>query len=73
LVEGKFDENDRRVVLLALTQQGATAVSAIQNKVRAMMKRFYEGISKSDREASLRMFGKLRKFLKEELNAHKKK
>ena len=73
LVERKSDENDRRVILLALTHQGETAVSAVESKVQAMMKRFYEGISKKDREASLRMFRKLREFLKEELNAHKKK
>ena len=73
LVERKFDESDRRVILLALTPQGETAMAAIENKIRAMMKRFYDSISKNDRAASLRMFRKLREFLKEELDAHKKK
>ena len=73
LVERKSDENDRRVILLALTQQGETTISVIENKVRTMMKRFYEGISKNDRKASLRMFRKLKEFLKEELDAHKRK
>jgi DNA-binding MarR family transcriptional regulator len=73
LVERKFDESDRRVILLALTPQGETTMAAIENKIRAMMKRFYDSISKNDRAASLRMFRKLREFLKEELDAHKKK
>ena len=73
LVERKFDQNDRRVILLALTPQGEKVMSAIESKIQAMMKRFYDGISKSDRAASLRMFRKLREFMKEELDAHKRK
>jgi len=73
LVERNFDENDRRVILLALTPQGLTAVSDIENKVWAMMKRFYKRISKNDQTASQRMFRKLKEFLKEELDAHKRK
>ena len=73
LVERNFDEKDRRVVLLALTAQGERAMAAIENRIQVMMKRFYDGVSKNDREASLRMFRKLKEFLKEELNAQKKK
>lgn len=73
LVERKFDEKDRRVVLLALTRRGETMVSAIQKKVEAIMARFFEGVPDSDRAASLRVFKKLAEYLKEQLNAQKKK
>lgn len=73
LVERKFDENDRRVILLALTSQGAATASVIEDRVRAAMKQFYAGISKSDRAAALRIFRKLKDYLKEEMNAHKRK
>jgi DNA-binding MarR family transcriptional regulator len=73
LVERKFDDSDRRVILLALTTQGVTTASVIEDRVRETMKRFYHGISRSDRAASLRIFRKLKEYLKEELNAHKRK
>jgi DNA-binding MarR family transcriptional regulator len=73
LVERKFDANDRRVVLLALTPEGENKLTIIERKLAETMERFLEGVSGSDRAASLRMFRKLRDFLKEELSASKKK
>ena len=46
LVERKFDENDRRVILLALTHQGETVISAIESKIQVMMKRFTKAFRK---------------------------
>jgi DNA-binding MarR family transcriptional regulator len=73
LVERKFDANDRRVVLLALTPEGENKLTIIEHKFVETMERFLEGVSESDRSASLRMFRKLRAFLKEKLSASKKK
>ena len=73
LVERKFDDNDRRVILLALTASGEAAFSVIEGKVQAIMQQFFERISESDRLASLRISRKLKEYLKEELDAHKKK
>jgi DNA-binding MarR family transcriptional regulator len=72
-VERKFDENDRRVILLALTTAGEKKLSVVDKKLREVMERFLERVSERDREASLRMIRKLKEFLKEELNALKKK
>jgi len=73
MVERKFDENDRRVILLALTARGEEAISVMEGKVQEIMGQFFERISESDRQASLRIFKKLKEYLKEELDAHKKK
>jgi DNA-binding MarR family transcriptional regulator len=73
LVERKFDENDRRVILLALTARGEEAISVMEGKVQAMMQQFFDRISESDRLASLRISKKLKEYLKEELDAHKRK
>jgi DNA-binding MarR family transcriptional regulator len=73
MVERKFDEKDRRVILLALTRRGETTMSAVQEKIEAMMLRFFEDVQKSDRAASLRVFKKLAEYLKEQLNAQKRK
>jgi len=73
LVERKFDESDRRVVLLALTAAGEKKLSVVDKRLQDTMQRFLERVSESDRTASLRMFRKLKEFLKEELNALKKK
>ena len=72
LVERKFDENDRRVILLALTPYGEKTLSILDGKVNAMMQRFFERVSKSDLAASVRMIRKLKEFLREETNAHTK-
>jgi hypothetical protein len=48
-------------------------VSAIQEKVEAIMLRFFEGVPKNDRAAFLRVFKKLATYLKEQLNAQKRK
>lgn len=73
LVERKFDESDRRVILLALTAHGEKTLSTVDGKVRQMMQGFFERISESDRAASLRMFRKFKEYLREELNARKGK
>jgi DNA-binding MarR family transcriptional regulator len=73
LVERKFDEQDRRVILLALTATAEKKLSAVEKRLQDTMQRFLERVSESDRAASLRMFRKLREFLKEELNVHRKK
>jgi DNA-binding MarR family transcriptional regulator len=73
LVERKFDEQDRRVILLALTATGEKKLSAVEKRLQDTMQRFLERVSESDRAASLRMLRKLREFLKEELNVHRKK
>ncbi len=73
LVERKFDESDRRVVLLALTAAGEKKLSVVDKRLHDTMQRFLERVSESDRAASLRMFRKLKEYLMEELNAHKKK
>ena len=56
LVERKFDEKDRRVVLLALTRRGETVVSTMQKKVESDYGGFFEGVTDGDRAASLRVF-----------------
>ena len=63
LVERKFDENDRRVILLALTAHGEAAISVMEGKVQAMVQQFFERISESDRLASLRISRKLKEYL----------
>jgi DNA-binding MarR family transcriptional regulator len=73
LVERKSDENDRRVILLAITAAGEKKLAIVEKRLQDTMQRFLERVSESDRAASLRMFRKLKEFLKEELNAYKKK
>lgn len=73
LVERKYDEKDRRVILLALTRRGEAATSTIEKRIEAIMLRFFEGVPKADRAASLRVFKALAQYLKEQLNAPKKK
>ena len=73
LVERKFDENDRRVILLSITAEGEKKLALIERKFMQTMERFLERVSERDRAASLRLFRKLRDFLKEKLNAAKKK
>jgi DNA-binding MarR family transcriptional regulator len=73
LVERKDDEKDRRVILLALTSQGEKAISILEARVNAMIQRFFEHLSESDRAASMRMFRKLKEYLKEEVNTQKRK
>ena len=66
-------EKDRRVILLSLTRRGEAATSTIEKKIEAIMLRFFESVPKADRAASLRVFKKLAQYLKEQLNAPKKK
>jgi DNA-binding MarR family transcriptional regulator len=73
LVERRFDRSDRRVVLLALTSAGEKKLSVVERRLEDTMERFLERVSESDRAASLRMFRKLKEFLKEEMNVSKKR
>ena len=73
LVERRFDENDRRVILLTITPEGEKKLAIIERQFMEAMEQFLERVSESDRTASLRLFRKLRDFLKEKLNASKKK
>jgi len=73
LVERKFDEGDRRVILLALTSAGEKMLVVVERRLQDTMQRFLDRVSESDRAASLRLFRKLKEFLKEELNALKRK
>ena len=72
LVARKSDAHDRRVILLALTAKGEATLSRAELKVQTMMKRFFEGIPAADRATVMRMFEKLKEYLKEELISHKR-
>jgi DNA-binding MarR family transcriptional regulator len=72
LVERRSDENDRRVILLALTARGAAISESIENRMQSMMQRFFESMPEKDRETTIRMFLRLTEFLKEETNAKNK-
>jgi DNA-binding MarR family transcriptional regulator len=72
LVERSSDTKDRRVVLLALTPSGTAILTNLETKMQAMMRRFFESVSEKDRETMMRMFLKLKDFLKEEINVQKK-
>ncbi len=73
LVERKVDQNDRRVVLLALTPLGVKTMTVLEGRVQEMMRGFFQRLSDSDRAASLRMLRALKEYLREELNARKVK
>jgi MarR family transcriptional regulator, organic hydroperoxide resistance regulator len=72
LVQRKSDAKDRRVILLELTERGSAALASVEKKVQAMMRRFFESMPEKDRETTMRMFLKLKDFLKDEINAQKK-
>jgi DNA-binding MarR family transcriptional regulator len=72
LVQRKSDPSDRRVILLELTASGTAALAGIEEKVQTMMHRFFESMPEEDRETSMRIFLKLKDFLKDEINAQKK-
>jgi DNA-binding MarR family transcriptional regulator len=72
LVERRSDANDRRIILLALTERGAAISASIEKKMLSMMRRFFESISEKERETTMRMFVRFKDFLKEEINAKKK-
>jgi len=72
LVQRKSDANDRRVILLELTDRGLAVHMRIEKKVHIMMRRFFESMPKKERETTMRMFLKLKDFLKDEINAQKK-
>ena len=72
LVRRKSDANDRRVILLELTDRGRAAVASIEKKVQTMMRRFFDSMPEKDREATMQMFLRLKAFLKDEIDAQKK-
>jgi DNA-binding MarR family transcriptional regulator len=72
LVQRKSDAKDRRVILLELTDRGRTAHASVEKKMHAMMRRFFESMPEKDRETMMRMFHKMKDFLKDEINAQKK-
>lgn len=73
MVERSFDEHDRRLVLLSLTERGKQIVSGVDATMQEMMLRFFKGISESDRSATLRIGRKLLEFLRTEVDSLKRK
>jgi DNA-binding MarR family transcriptional regulator len=69
LVQRHFDENDRRVILLSLTEKGQATTDRVEHALQQLMLGFFRRISESERAASLRMFRKLKEYLNEELDA----
>ncbi len=63
-VERKYDESDRRVVLLALTSKGEKTLSKIESMAQTKMRDFFERSSKADREAFFRIMRQLKKNMK---------
>jgi DNA-binding MarR family transcriptional regulator len=72
LVQRHFDQKDRRVILLALTERGEATLAKVEHALQQLMLGFFRRISESERAASLRMFRKLKEYLNEELGAVKK-
>jgi DNA-binding MarR family transcriptional regulator len=72
LVERRSDASDRRVIRLSLTPQGTAKLASMEKKMHGMMRRFFEGISEKEREATMRIFTKLKDFFKEEIDANRK-
>ena len=72
LMERRSDANDRRVILLALTERGTAISASIEKKMQATMRRFFESMPEKDRETTMRIFLRLKDFFKEEINAQKK-
>jgi len=72
LVQRKSDANDRRVILLELTGRGRATIAKIEKKAQSVMQGFFESVPVKDRETTMRMFLRLKDFLKEEINAQKK-
>jgi DNA-binding MarR family transcriptional regulator len=73
MVERSFDEHDRRLVLLSLTERGKQIVSGVDAAMQEMLLRFFKGISESDRSATLRIGRKLLEFLRTEVDSLKRK
>ena len=72
MVERGSDPNDRRVILLALTEQGTAMLASIDKIAQGMMRRFFESMPEKDRKSMMRIFYSMKDFLKEEINAQKK-
>jgi MarR family transcriptional regulator, organic hydroperoxide resistance regulator len=73
LVQRHFDQKDRRVILLDLTEQGKATTARVEHALQQLMLGFFQRITESERAASLRMFRKLKEYLGEELAAPRKK
>jgi DNA-binding MarR family transcriptional regulator len=69
MMKRNFNDRDRRVVLLTITERGKSALSRIHERLRDMAKRFSECISASDREAAVRVRRRYAEFLTEELKS----
>ena len=72
LVQRNSDAKDRRVILIVLTGYGRATLASIEKRMQSMMQRFFESMPEKDRETTMRMFLRLKDFLKEEINAQKK-
>lgn len=72
LVQRNSDAKDRRVILIELTGYGRATLASIEKRMQSMMQRFFESMPEKDRETTMRMFLRLKDFLKEEINAQKK-
>lgn len=59
LIERKPDGNDRRRVLLRLTEAGRTAVEEINDRVGAINDRILQPLSRSERELFIRLLKRL--------------
>jgi DNA-binding MarR family transcriptional regulator len=72
LVHRNSDAKDRRVILIELTGRGRATLAGVEKRLRSVMERFFESMPEKDRETTMRIFLRLRDFLKEETNAQKK-
>ena len=72
LVQRSSDAKDRRVILIELTGHGGAALANVEKRMQSMMKRFFERMSDKDRVMTMRMFLRLKDFLKEEIDAQQK-
>ncbi len=71
LVRRNFDDRDRRVILLTLTERGSAALSRIDERLREVARRFERRISTSERTVTLRVLRRYADFLHERLDARK--
>jgi DNA-binding MarR family transcriptional regulator len=69
MMKRNFDDRDRRVVLLTITERGESALSRIYERLRDMTNRFSVCISATDWEAAMHVGRKYAEFLTEELKS----
>jgi DNA-binding MarR family transcriptional regulator len=73
LVERGFDEKDRRIILLSLTDRAVCTLETITAGIQAFMENFFGQISPKDLSTVNRVIGDLADFLSEELKPQKAK